>query len=421
MALCYEYPLTNSKGLNRVVLFKGLEFPILVTPTLHGEPLLTAQAFYYLSGLDSAVRIRFDSNALLPVHESDEELERIFEYIIDNYLFEYSKRHPIDQLTSKITDFKYWKRHCFTYHGYDENKTLGLSLDSLNDLSVLDISNEDFPDKGYWLDWNLVSNYTNDYIDTYVKSMESVIGKTVKVRTNKHDELGSGFFELPILQVEDGILNYHQARMLEVLQPDEITCVDGKILVSRGFSSEINFTLPLEVITSDKYYDADLLSYYFAAIRESLPISRFRCFYNVLEYFFEDAPLHLREIAKVERDQLSTVVRWATNSTEIIKFINTLGSFFVDQIRQEMQASSGVKISGLDILSPDLDHKLSIWLYEIRCAIVHSKKTRKGCIQARFVPYSDDEELAAIAIPIVQNIAILCIEKDSQLNNYKFG
>jgi hypothetical protein len=34
---------------------------------------------------------------------------------------------------------------------------------------------------------------------------------------------------------------------------------------------------------------------------------------------------------------------------------------------------------------------------------------------ARLVPYSDDENIAEIAIPIIQHLAILCIEKDGEI------
>ncbi|GGY10525.1 hypothetical protein GCM10007160_42170 [Litchfieldella qijiaojingensis] len=415
MAINYEYALTNSKGMKKVVSFEGLAFPILIAPTLHGEPLLTAQAIYYLSRLESAVRIRFEDPKTLPKHRTNKELERWFEYIIDNYLFEYSKRYPYEQITSKITDLKYWENDGHTYIGYDENNTQALALDTLNDPSVLEIGNEDLPSIGHWSDWCLVSNYTYEYIATYVSSMASVLSKTVKVKTNGHDELGTGEFDLPLVRTEGGVLNYYQACMLEVLQPNRIKVIDGRVLVSRGMQSTDDFTLPLESIKASKYYDADLLSYYFAAVREDLPISRFRCFYNVLEYFFEDAPKHLGEAARIEREQISCVLRWVADSSSLSKFIGTLGQSYIAAIEQQLSTSSGIKINAIKVSSPDLDRLISEWLYAIRCAIVHSKRTRKGNVEARLVPYSEDEEIGALAVPIVQHIAILCIDKDGEV------
>ena len=93
MAITYEYALTGAKGLSRVLYFEGLDFPIIIVPTIHGKPLLTTQAFYYLEQLESVVRIRFENRGTdnVPGHNSRKELERIFESTIDN-----SKRVRLD-------------------------------------------------------------------------------------------------------------------------------------------------------------------------------------------------------------------------------------------------------------------------------------------------------------------------------------
>ena len=347
MAINFEYPLTNSLDMKKVVSFEGLEFPIVIAPTLHGEPLLTTQAFYFLSRLESAARIRFENPELIPEHNSQEELERRIEYIIDNYLFEYSKIHPNERITSKITNLKYWKNYGHTYLGYDNNNTIALALDTLNDDSIIDVSNKDLPNKNYWNDWCLIANYTNEYIENYINSMKQLLDKKVIVETNNHEELGTGKFELPLIQVDESILTYHQAVMLKVLSPENINEKDGKVIVSRGLKMRSDFSLPLEKIQVNKYYDAELLSYYFAGVREHLPISKFRCFYNVLEYFFEEAPTELGENARNEREQISCVVRLVTTSFLILDFIESKGEEYKSKIQEEMIPSSGVKIDGL--------------------------------------------------------------------------
>jgi len=415
MAQNFEYSLTNSSGMKKVVSFEGLEFPIIIAPTLHGEPLLTAQALYYLSRMESAVRIRFEKGELIPKHNSKQEFERRIEYIIDNYLFEYSKKHPQEQITSKITDYKYWKNDGYTYRGFDENKTLALTLDTLNDDSIIEVSNDDLPTKEHWNDWCLASNYAREYIDLYVNSMQSILGKTVNVETKNHNELGTGKHMLPLLQVDEGILNYYQAEMLEVLQPHQLNARNGFVFISRGFKSSGDFALPLEEIRAEKYYDADLLSYYFAAVREHLPISKFRCFYNVLEYFFEEAPKQLGEETRNEREQIACVVRWIASPGAIKKFIDSQDESYARKIEMDLITSTGEQIKAIALSSPNLEENISQWLYAIRCAIVHSKKTRKGNIQARLVPYSADERLAELVVPIIQHLAILCIEKDGEV------
>lgn len=415
MAINFELALTNSTDMFKVVSFEGLEFPIVIAPTIHGEPLLTTQALYFVNKLESAVRIRFENPKDIPNHNSNEELERRFEYIIDNYLFEYSKLHPSERLTSKITNLKYWKNEGHTYLGYDENNTLALALDTLNDDSILDVNNVDHPDKGYWTDWCLVKNYANEYIEDYVKSMESLLNKTVNVITKDHDELGTGEFTITLVQVDKSILNYYQATMLDLLVPGNLKEKDGQVFVSRGFNSDNNFYLPIEKIQAKKYYDADLLSYYFAGVREHLPISKFRCFYNVLEYFFDDAPQKIGENVKNERDMISCVVRYFTTAQYLENFIKSKGSNYCKNIQADLMTSSGVKINALNTSVANLEKNISQWLYDIRCAIIHSKKTRKGNIETRFVPYTNDEKLVELAIPIIQQIAILCIEKDGEI------
>src|SRR6478752_6295254 len=84
-----DFQLTNSRGLGRVVYCQGLEVPVVILPTVHGEPLLTAQAFYYLEELECIARMSTDAISA-NCQVIDSELARRCEYIIDNYLFAYS-------------------------------------------------------------------------------------------------------------------------------------------------------------------------------------------------------------------------------------------------------------------------------------------------------------------------------------------
>jgi hypothetical protein len=52
-------PITNSRGLCKVTYFNGLDFPVVMRPSLMGEPLFTAQGFYFVERLDSVLSIRF--------------------------------------------------------------------------------------------------------------------------------------------------------------------------------------------------------------------------------------------------------------------------------------------------------------------------------------------------------------------------
>jgi len=418
MAINYEYALTGAKGLCKVLYFEGLEFPIVITPTIHGKPLLTTQAFYYLEQLESVVRIRFENKGedKVPAHSSINELERKFESIIDNYLFEFSKKYRNLSVTSKIVDLKYW-RDGYTYQGYDENLTLSLTLDTMNDPSICDVTNEDFASKDHWYDWNLIENYTDEYVENYVSSMSKILGKTVDVTVKDHEELGSGSFHMPLLKPNRGILNYHQACMLETIAKYQLNLSSQKIHVSRGMDSDNNYYLPVETFRVEKLYDSDLLSYYFAGVREQLPISKFRCFYNVLEYLFEVAPSELGVRARTEREQISCVVELVTTEADLTSFISiSVGNGYAAEIQKDLISESGVNVTSLDLCSGGAISEVARWLYDIRCACMHSKKTYRGNVSARFVPYSNDEDLVGLAIPIIQHLAIICIEKDRELS-----
>ncbi len=102
MALNVILQLANSEGLMKVLVFSGLTHPVVVHPTIHGGPLLTAQAFYYLQELESVAHI--------PHEREDEQLSvEEMEYLVDNYLFEYSKIDSSSRMCSKVTRGKFWQ------------------------------------------------------------------------------------------------------------------------------------------------------------------------------------------------------------------------------------------------------------------------------------------------------------------------
>ncbi|HHQ4313330.1 TPA: hypothetical protein ACSP7Z_004005, partial [Serratia fonticola] len=58
---------------------------------------------------------------------------------------------------------------------------------------------------------------------------------------------------------------------------------------------------------------------------------------------------------------------------------------------------------------------VSNWLYQIRCAVVHSKKSRNGKTEAIFEPYSKESENITPALEVIKWFAQKCILKDNQL------
>ena len=74
-------------------------------------------------------------------------------------------------------------------------------------------------------------------------------------------------------------------------------------------------------------------------------------------------------------------------------------------------------VPGVDLARPSLRDEFARWLYDIRCAVVHSKKTRRGAPVSSFEPYTAASKSVSLGIQIVRWLAILCIEKDHDLTN----
>lgn len=173
-------------------------------------------------------------------------------------------------------------------------------------------------------------------------------------------------------------------------------------------------SLPIERIFTTKEFTPILLSHYFSGLKEHNPLKGFIGFYNVLEYYFEEAPRMLKRSASNERAQLECVVDLLTTADEIKKFISLLEPSSRQVVFADMPTSSGIVIKGFDKKIQN-QVELARWLYEIRCAVVHSKKTRSGRVTPAFEPYSSKSLVLRCVLPIVQWLAVLCIEKDYDL------
>jgi hypothetical protein len=405
MATNFLIPLTNSRGLRKIIFFSGLKFPIVITPSLMGEPLITSQAFYFLERLDSVARLRFESKEVTPS-------EREMEYIVDNYLFEYSKRHPGSKLTSKIVEYVYWQNnpdnHIFDY---DWRLTECLVLDTKNDNSILDCKDPLHPTKDHFYDWCLFREYFKGAFEEYQKQLREAMSVTVTVTTQDHPSLGTGTQDLPIITAAPGILALEQVELFEVVEPGRPQAGSKVYCLSRGLPSEFDVKIEQELVTANSLYDEQLLAYYFSAIRDFSPISQFKNYYNVLEYFFEEAPAKLSVVAKTEKEQIDAVLRWAVSASDLIIRFNELPADVTSRITQARKTSSGETIPALNISSPDFIGEYASHVYTLRNACIHSKKTRKGLPTPRIAPSTEEEDILRDDIPIIQWLAIQCIEK----------
>lgn len=410
MAITVTLQLANSEGLMKVLVFTGLSHPLVVHPTIHGEPLLTAQAFYYLEELESVAHLRYETG------EPELSLDEL-EYLVDNYLFEYSKTDSRSKMTFKVTRGKFWHDEpSEMYVLADQGHTEALALDMANDPSVKSIEALDPSDSIDLSDWRIGYNYVAKHFHHYVDSLCDVFNKKVSV-VALPSELRDGYLgRLRVIKCGHGLIDIFQAEALDNISLRAISPSATAINLITSKSSAVVDSLPVERITTTKQHTPILLSHYFSGLKEDNPLKSYVGFYNVLEYYFEEAPVLVGRGAKTELEQLLCVLELLTTDTCIHNFVAGLGSRLSLAISSDLQTSSGVAIRGLST-APPIGHRaeLARWLYEIRCSIVHSKKTRKGKPTATFEPYSPAAKDVNIALPVVRWLSILCIEKDHAL------
>lgn len=410
-AITYTYQLSNGKGLKKILYFSGLGYNLSVHPSLYGDPILTSQAFYYLKDLDAVASLRIE-------HPKPQLNENQIEYLIDNYLFEYSTTAIDSKLTSKVMDYSFWRNNVHQiYHNYDNQNTGALIIDALNDKSILSIETIDEEDKNLDLtsDWAISNHFTGPVIDEYLTKMHKLLNKKVMLQMLPTEERDGYFGKKRIFDIDECLIDLYQAKEL-----DKISYIDGtqdEFTLNNSFNPEYNVSLPIIKINCQNLYNPLLLSYYFSGFNDKNPLNSFLGYYNVLEYYFEEAPTILGVTANNERKQLESVISLIVNHTIIKTYLKNQHTEFISRISQNIITSSTINISALDINSSNLVESLSEFLYNIRCATVHSKKTRKGQPTAIIKPYSSEANNIKIVLPIIHWLAILCIKKDYDLGN----
>ena len=246
--------------------------------------------------------------------------------------------------------------------------------------------------------------------------MANLINKKVMIRVAPTDDRDGYFGKARLVKCDYGLINYYQAQKVDDINIRDIEPGATSIDICSSDSQTVIESLPIQRIILNKLYNPILLSYYFLGLREDNPLLSFVGFYNVIEYYFEEAPTLLNKSSQYEVEQIKCVIELLAKNEDIASFFESRDDNFKKKLALNIQTSSGIEIFGFNPQNNN-DHisELGRWLYDIRCAIVHSKKTRKGKRTAIFEPYSSCTENIKIAVPIVKWLAILCIEKDYEL------
>lgn len=405
--------LADSEGLGRIVLFTGLEWAALVRPTVHGEPLLTAQGIYFLDKMEAVAHVRGNPH--------DEELPQTkLEYLIDNYLFEFCKRHPESRMSFKIGRGAFWlddpaSMYIHADHGHTET----LALDKLNDPAVRSIAAVDPEDIVELSDWDIGRNYGAPTVSAHIERTRAVLEKKVQVLVLPSDERDGYIGRLRVIKALDSYIDYFQARALENLGPDSIRKDATEVSLAASDLPDAATSLYIERIHVSSQHNPTLLSHFFSGVKELNPLKGFLGFYNVLEYYFDEAPRLLSRVAPVELAQLKCTIELLAAESDVRSLLDDLDSDDEHLMTADLATSSGVPIKRFDTLATSLRDELARWLYDIRCAVVHSKKSRKGVPTPSFEPYSEAVRNVNLAIPFVRALAILCIEKDTSLQRVR--
>jgi hypothetical protein len=404
--------LSGSKGLARFVLFKGLKYTVLVKPTLDGNPVLSVQGIYFLSQMECAAHVS---------HKDDLSQSEV-EYILDNYLFEFAKQHPETRVTSRVAEELFWEDELSSmYNWADQMLTETLVLDRVNDTSVLQIDALDPTDTIDLSDWDIGVNYAKAVLAKYVENISALLQKKVYVKVLPSEERDGYFGKLRVVRPQALCIDVFQATALENVDPSSLGAIHDDVPTSFRLSDSTTYgcetELPVEKITASKTYAPILLSHFFSGVKETNPLKAYLAYYNILEYYFEEATALLSRNARTELEQLRCVMELLTTEADLAAKLTSIDPDIRSAIASPLLPSVGPAILGVDLAQRSLRGEFARWLYEIRCAVVHSKKTRRGSPASGFEPYTAAAKSVSVGIEIVRWLAILCIEKDHDLAN----
>ncbi|MCR6700934.1 MAG: hypothetical protein NVV68_07200 [Dokdonella sp.] len=402
--------LADGEGLMSVVMFQGLSHSMIMHPVLLGEPTLTRQALYYMAELDAAALISFDEGR-------GELSEEQIECLVDNYLFAYSKRHPESRVSFKVAQGKFSIEDSSDYYRHvDRGNTLALAIDSLNDPAVSFVEPVEKTDQVNLMDWNIGVNYVEKPFHAYRRAVGALLEKRVNTLIAP-SHLRDGYIgRLRVLKPDNMLIDYQQAIELTEIRWRSILPDATQFQLAPSECRQVVDALPIERIEVSGLRSPILLSHYFSGLKERNPMKAFVGFYNVLEYYFEEAPLLLQRVATTERMQLQCLVELLVSEGDVANEVARLSPEESRMMCENMITSSGIEIQAFNPAAPSLRAELARWLYETRCAVVHSKKTRRGQPVAAFYPYSAHAKALRYVIPVLQWLTVACIEKDVSLN-----
>jgi hypothetical protein len=454
-------PLTNSRGFGKFIRFNytvgsNSSFPIVVSPQIlsMAVPFLTRQALYFLSDLDCAIRTYSEEAAGLNEGQAARIIQTELQRAADDCLFVYSLRNPASRLTTRSelpprrtrresVHITIKKRGCpdASYISVDGERVL-MSSDSLRLFENLyDAFVEDLHDP------NVGQQAIGDGVGAFPFGLCS--GEDTNPPLVFH-ELPYTFEEVKLLSsvvpVDPDMIGRFSAA--DLLKPgrDKSSIEAIVALLNQPYIDQVRQLPPVkfpdqEIIDVSHTYDPRLLDFYFAGLRSLSPVVEYKNYYNIIEFFFEDASLdsmksernhvfdQLREAEDIEvfttwakrlqpgaeNDQIRRVVQRYVS-------LDRLRSFFNDDIpessRRHFESFNGVvngkEVQKIRIGNADLQRLVADRIYSFRNAIFLSKRTFKGKETLVIRPCGREEsEVVAHEVLLIKMVAQEIIKQSS--------
>lgn len=388
----------NGSPIRRIVRFSGLSHEILLHPIVTGEPTLTAQAFYYLDDIEYVAKIQFEYKK---EEISDEEID----YLVDNYLFEFSRIHHDQNANAKADRLKFWSDDPSEFYlQVDNRNTQSLAIDASNDPDVRYIRPVGASAQIDLSDWDIGRNCARGCLQSYIEALSETLDKKVStfVEPSPHRDGYLGL--LRVIRPGGGLLDFSQAMSLEYISIRSIGPNSIMLPIGPSSTDHSERELPVEHVSATNRYEPVLLSHYFSGLKEVNPLKSFVGFYNVLEYFFGEVPTQSITATAGEKTQLTLLIKHLFSDQKIRDLIRRSEDEDLTVISSDLMTSSGVFIQSLN-LGGDACADIARWLYDIRCAVMHSKKSRRGQVTASFQPYSTASNALQSVVPIMRWLA----------------
>lgn len=243
-----------------------------------------------------------------------------------------------------------------------------------------------------------------DSLHSYMETLSEKLNK--KIVTCIYPSHGRDGYagRLRVIKPGYGLLDFNQAMSLENIAIYSVGATLASYPLGQSVTDHSECELQVEHVLATKQYNPVLLSHYLSGLKEANPLKAFVGFYNVLEYFFGEVPNQSNVAFTSEKNALKLLIQHVFTDQEIRDLVQRSRNADAAVISTDLLTSSGVSIPALNI-GGNACEEIARWLYEIRCAVVHSKKSRRVQPSASFEPYSGASDFLRSVVPVVRRIA----------------